>query len=274
MRHRPTLPRTRALVLVAALAMSLPGGVEHVGPGSTPSTPMAGPAVRSPAGPPAAPASGVDRTTATTAPTRDAMRADADLWLPVTVWTRAGGSRAVGIADVAPGPDRVARLDAVRAAAVRVLAGLDAAAPFPWREAVTRVDIGCMAVGAYLCPGGVARGDELVVSPAALGWTDDELAYVLRHELAHVWQFASGDPEARRTDLAGLEAQLGGVDPLEAAADCLAEAWGSPNLGDGYLDCPAEGVARMAEVVGLAMGPAVRDLDGPVVGRGMAASVA
>lgn len=128
----------------------------------------------------------------------------------------------------------------------RIITMLDHVVPFAWRRYVSELVVGCRPVGELACPGGVVdRRDRITISPAARGWTEAELAYVLRHELAHVWQFATGDLAARRRDLDGV-AGLGDVDRLEAGAECLAALWGSPSDGAGYLDCPAAGVRRMA----------------------------
>lgn len=164
---------------------------------------------------------------------------------PLVVWTRGGGVRAPHPTDPAAAVDL---LLARAALTLRVVGLLDAVAPFPWRTAVGTLAIGCRPVAALDCPGGVVdRGDRLTVSPAADRWSDATLTYVLRHELAHVWQHATGDLAARRRDLDGVTLAVE-VDPLEAAADCLAAAWGSPARGNGYLTCPPDGVARMAAV--------------------------
>lgn len=149
---------------------------------------------------------------------------------PVVVWTPGDGP-----------------LDAAGWGA-RLATRLDRVVPFPWRRYVGALAVGCRPVGDLDCPGGVVEGgDRVTISPAAARWSDAALTYVLRHELAHVWQYATGDVAARRRDLVGVGG-LGDTDPLEAAADCLAAVWGSPSDGAGYLACPAEGVRRMAEV--------------------------
>lgn len=186
---------------------------------------------------------------------------------PVAVWTRASGH----IAPVAPIGTTVTDLRRLRDLTDRIVAMLDATAPFAWREAVAELAVGCLPAAGMPCPGGVvAGGDRITIGPGAARWSDATLAYVLRHELAHVWQHATGDLAARRRDLDGVDlgVDLGdgpddpddpddpggnggrgpGIDPLEAAADCLAAAWGSPTRGNGYLRCPPAGVARMAAV--------------------------
>lgn len=179
---------------------------------------------------------------------------------PLVVWTRDGGVRVPSPADTAD----VADLLMARAGlTLRVVGLLDAIAPLPWRAVVRELAVGCRPVAALACPGGlVDRGDRIVISPAAARWSDATLAYVLRHELAHVWQHATGDLAARRRDLDGV-ALPADVDPLEAAADCLAAAWGSPARGNGYLACPAAGADRMRAVFERTpVGPP--DPDGPV----------
>jgi len=172
---------------------------------------------------------------------------------PLVVWTRDGGIRAphpAGTADVAD------LLMARAGLTLRVVGLLDAIAPFPWRTVVGTLAVGCRPVAALDCPGGVVdRGDRITLSPAAGRWSDATMAYVLRHELAHVWQHATGDLAARRRDLDGIALPVD-VDPLEAAADCLAAAWGSPARGNGYLACPAAGADRMRAVFeGTPVGP-------------------
>ena len=227
-----------ALAVVAPRAAGVPGGAgATAGSGSS--------APRASVAPP------------TPAVARDRREASGT---PLVVWTRDGGVRAPHPADTAD----VADLLMARAGlTLRVVGLLDAIAPFPWRTVVGTLAVGCRPVAALDCPGGVVdRGDRITLSPAAGRWSDATMAYVLRHELAHVWQHATGDLAARRRDLDGV-ALPADVDPLEAAADCLAAAWGSPARGNGYLACPAAGADRMRAVFERTpVGPP--DQDGPV----------
>lgn len=183
---------------------------------------------------------------------------------PVVVWTRASGR----VVPVVPGGTTAADVRWLRDLTDRIVGMLDATAPFAWREAVAELAVGCRPAAGMPCPGGVvAGGDRITIGPGAARWSDATLAYVLRHELAHVWQHATGDLVARRRDLDRIDLGVDladdpddpddpegggghgpGIDPLEAAADCLAAAWGSPTRGNGYLRCPPAGVARMAAV--------------------------
>lgn len=222
--------------------------------GPVPSTPVAVAVPSRPVVPPAAsvvaedPAAGTDL--------REGPRGAVIAGPPLVVWTRADGLRAPDPVGTGDGVAAAARLRALGPLTARVLAALDAVAPFPWRPAVRSLSVGCRPVRDLACPGGVVEaGDRLVVNPSAARWSDATLAYVLRHELAHVWQHATGDLAARRRDLDGVD--LGpdaapDLDPLEAAADCLAAAWGSPSRGSGYVDCPPAGVARMAAAFAVA----------------------
>jgi hypothetical protein len=56
------------------------------------------------------------------------------------------------------------------------------------------------------------------------------------HELAHVWQVENRGPHDRYEDFARWD--FGGVDPMEATADCLAMAWGGTKTM--YYDCPLD----------------------------------
>jgi hypothetical protein len=71
----------------------------------------------------------------------------------------------------------------------------------------------------------------------------DRLAYVVAHEVAHVWQWHDG-ATLRSADL--RDWGLTGLDALEKAADCLAARWGHP--GAVYWACPDAAKDHMGAV--------------------------
>ena len=65
---------------------------------------------------------------------------------------------------------------------------------------------------------------------------EDTLKFTVLHEMAHVWQITTRGPDDKYEDFSNWD--FGGVDPMEATADCLASAWGG--VGYIYYDCPLD----------------------------------
>lgn len=65
---------------------------------------------------------------------------------------------------------------------------------------------------------------------------DKILEFTVLHEMAHLWQVTTRGPDDRYEDFS--EWDFGGLDPMEATADCLASAWGG--VGYIYYDCPLD----------------------------------
>jgi hypothetical protein len=134
----------------------------------------------------------------------------------------------------------------------RVERTADRVAPFDWRAQGVSLEVGCHPVGDVPCPLGVAIPDgartRIVLSPLVAYLTDDALATVVAHELAHVWHFALMPARRPGSALVDLEVERpDGTDPAELEADCLAAAWGhAPPEGAelGYWQCPEP--ARLA----------------------------
>jgi hypothetical protein len=65
--------------------------------------------------------------------------------------------------------------------------------------------------------------------------------YLVLHELAHAWQFTVRNWPQAASDVSDWGKH--GMEGLEAAADCLALAWGAPTHH--YWNCPADAQAHM-----------------------------
>jgi hypothetical protein len=134
----------------------------------------------------------------------------------------------------------------------RVIRVADRVAAFDWRAHGVDLMIGCAPVGEQSCPIGVAipegESARIVLSPLVAYLTDDALATVIAHELAHVWQFSRSQERVPGAALAGLKVpRPEGTDPAELEADCLAAVWGfapPPGVIIGYWACPPR--ARIA----------------------------
>jgi hypothetical protein len=120
---------------------------------------------------------------------------------------------------------------------------LDQVAPFNWRNHAS-LTVRCTDD----CPYGVVTlwGDgsiELTLAPQAFAYGDASLRNIAAHELAHVWQFATGRHIS--TEFEDLGNQLTPSIPgYELEADCLAAWWGYPaEPGVSYWDCPPEWIA-------------------------------
>ena len=65
---------------------------------------------------------------------------------------------------------------------------------------------------------------------------EDTVKFTVLHEMAHVWQITTRGPDDKYEDFSNWD--FGGVDPMEATADCLASAWGG--VGYIYYECPLD----------------------------------
>ena len=70
------------------------------------------------------------------------------------------------------------------------------------------------------------------------------LRYVVLHELAHAWQWRSHRLTKLEADMAPWG--YGGIDALEAGADCIATDWGADVALGHYWACPSAAQALMA----------------------------
>lgn len=115
--------------------------------------------------------------------------------------------------------------------------------PFNWRAAGVTLKAECAPNRAH-CRWGlyVVSSNTIWVGTDAFA-NSTRLFYVVAHELAHAWQF-SNDPHTRMNDLADWG--YTGVDGLEAAADCLAQAWGATM--NHYWACPPDAERHMTTV--------------------------
>jgi hypothetical protein len=115
--------------------------------------------------------------------------------------------------------------------------------PFNWRAAGVTLKAECAPNRSH-CRWGlyVVSSNTIWVGTDAFA-NSSRLFYVVAHELAHAWQF-SNDPHARMNDL--VDWGHTGVDGLEAAADCLSQAWGATT--NHYWNCPADAQRHMVTV--------------------------
>jgi len=115
--------------------------------------------------------------------------------------------------------------------------------PFNWRAAGVTLKAECAPNRSH-CRWGlytVATNTVWVGTDAFA--TNARLFYVVAHEMAHAWQFTN-NPHARMNDLADWGHT--GVDGLEAAADCLATAWGA--TANHYWSCPRDAQQHMVQL--------------------------
>jgi peptidoglycan hydrolase-like protein with peptidoglycan-binding domain len=112
---------------------------------------------------------------------------------------------------------------------------------FDWRSRGVTFVIGChpnhqrCSTGSYYPGTRQAFISERALADQAL------LRSVVLHELAHAWQFTVRGWPAAGDDVSGWGRT--GIDGLEAAADCLAAAWGASRTY--YWSCPADAEAHV-----------------------------
>jgi hypothetical protein len=85
------------------------------------------------------------------------------------------------------------------------------------------------------------RDDSLWIGPSAFA-SSARLRYVVLHELAHAWQWATGRLGRLAADMASWG--YSGNDALEYGADCVATVWGART--DNYWSCPAAAQALVS----------------------------
>lgn len=114
---------------------------------------------------------------------------------------------------------------------------------FDWRASGVTFRLGCSSLRERCSSGSFETASRIIHISRETAVDPSIRHYVVLHELAHAWQFTvRGWPQATddvskwgRSDRAGLE----------AAADCLALAWGAPRQHAQYWDCPSDARAHM-----------------------------
>ena len=116
---------------------------------------------------------------------------------------------------------------------------------YDWRSANANFVYGCPPGGCFCddnsCLLGLIKWSgetgpfNIWITPDAFQNSED-LEFAVLHEMAHVWQITTRGAEDRYKDFSQWD--FGGVDPMEATADCLASAWGG--VGYIYYDCPPD----------------------------------
>jgi hypothetical protein len=122
----------------------------------------------------------------------------------------------------------------------------DRVAPFDWRAEGVRFEIRCLVVDAEPCRPGVASFKDgattITFVPSVAFLTDEALAVLVAHELAHAWQFSQSPARELGSALFDLNVDLPEGVPLEELeADCLAAVWGyvaPAGSGLAYWTCP------------------------------------
>jgi guanyl-specific ribonuclease Sa len=115
--------------------------------------------------------------------------------------------------------------------------------PFNWRAAGVTLKAQCAPNRSHCQWGLYTVADNTIWVGTDAFSSNARLFYVVAHEMVHAWQFAN-DPHARMNDLADWGRT--GVDGLEAAADCLAQAWGATMSH--YWNCPSDAQSHMAQI--------------------------
>jgi hypothetical protein len=112
---------------------------------------------------------------------------------------------------------------------------------FDWRSRGVTFVIGCHPDHERCSTGSYFTGTRQIFITARILADTELLRSVVLHELAHAGQFPGrGWPEAA-DDVSAWGRT--GIDGLEAAADCLAAAWGASRTY--YWSCPADAEAHM-----------------------------
>jgi hypothetical protein len=132
----------------------------------------------------------------------------------------------------APEPTRQERVEAI---ADRL--------PFNWRAARVTLKAQCAPNRSHCQWGLYTVADNTIWVGTDAFSSNARLFYVVAHEMVHAWQFTN-DPHARMNDLADWGRT--GVDGLEAAADCLAQAWGATM--NHYWSCPSDAQRHMTQI--------------------------
>lgn len=116
-------------------------------------------------------------------------------------------------------------------AAVRIA---DMVSPFRWRDHTSIRIVECydcewVGRAVYYTDGSI----EVDMTPEAFSYGETFALTVMAHELAHVWQYATG-----RDSSVLFDGFIGGLAAAELEADCIAAGWGWPEQF--YWDCPEE----------------------------------
>jgi len=112
---------------------------------------------------------------------------------------------------------------------------------FDWRSRGVTFVIGCHPDHQRCSTGSYYTGTRQIFIATKILTDTVLLRSVVLHELAHAWQFTvRGWPDAA-DDVSSWGRT--GIDGLEAAADCLAAAWGASRTY--YWSCPTDAAAHM-----------------------------
>lgn len=131
-------------------------------------------------------------------------------------------------------------------ALIAVYEGIADTVGFDWRSHGVTFHLGCS--DAQILHIGVCTRGSYEPDTRKIHLDPDELAdpaarqHVILHELAHAWQMTVRGWPAAGEDLAAWGKHE--LEGLEAAADCLAAAWGSASRGN-YYHCPPDAIAHM-----------------------------
>jgi hypothetical protein len=112
---------------------------------------------------------------------------------------------------------------------------------FDWRSRGVTFVIGCHPTHHRCATGSYDTGTRQIFIAERILTNSAVLRSVVLHELAHAWQFNVRGWPAAADDVDGWGRT--GIEGLEAAADCLAAAWGASRTY--YWSCPADAEAHM-----------------------------
>jgi peptidoglycan hydrolase-like protein with peptidoglycan-binding domain len=112
---------------------------------------------------------------------------------------------------------------------------------FDWRSRGVTFVIGCHPTHHRCATGLYDTGTRQIFITERILTNEKVLRSVVLHEIAHAWQFTVRGWPGAADDVAAWGRT--GIDGLEAAADCLAAAWGASRTY--YWSCPADAKAHM-----------------------------
>jgi hypothetical protein len=113
---------------------------------------------------------------------------------------------------------------------------------FDWRSRGVTFVIGCHPDHQRCTTGSYYTGTRQIFITSSILADEERLRSVVLHELAHAWQFTVRGWPGAADDVSAWGRT--GIDGLEAAADCLATAWGASRTD--YWSCPADAAAHLS----------------------------